>query len=110
MNALLSLEQLLNVKEPETCSDEYLTAHGEGCDYVFPLCQAHEAYVNDVRAFDKLLSAKASELVRIARLASELERGCDCEYDYRCGRCDTIVTLQKAVKELRDGGADVCDR
>ncbi len=36
-------------------------------------------------------------LIAAARL---IERGCDCEYDHRCGRCSRVVSLQVAVAKL----------
>lgn len=29
-----------------------------------------------------------------------LERGCDCEYDHRCGRCSRIVKVKETLKSL----------
>ena len=40
-------------------------------------------------------------LRKIAKEATELKRGCDCEYDYRCGRCQDIIDIrEKAEKAL----------
>ena len=37
-----------------------------------------------------------------AEAALKLQRGCDCEYDYRCGRCEqVIVTYELAAKALK---------
>lgn len=32
-------------------------------------------------------------------LMSKLERGCDCEYDYRCGRCQSVLNCLEFVEE-----------
>jgi hypothetical protein len=29
-----------------------------------------------------------------------LERGCDCEHDYRCGRCSRIIKAQEVLNRL----------
>lgn len=36
----------------------------------------------------------------VIEAAREIERGCDCEYDHRCGRCSRVVALQAALKAL----------
>ena len=35
-----------------------------------------------------------NELDEAHTLASKISRGCDCEYDYRCVRCDAVINLQ----------------
>jgi hypothetical protein len=32
--------------------------------------------------------------------ARDIERGCDCEYDHRCGRCQRVVTLKVKLADL----------
>jgi len=39
-----------------------------------------------------------ARLDRLVGLARRLERGCDCDYDYRCGNCQLILDLLEAVK------------
>lgn len=35
--------------------------------------------------------------------ALKLERGCDCEYDYRCGNCEQIIKVRDlAIQRLGD--------
>ena len=31
--------------------------------------------------------------------ARKVERGCDCEYDHRCGRCERVISLRRAVEQ-----------
>jgi len=37
------------------------------------------------------------EKLRVA--CSKLERGCHCEYDYRCGKCSAIVNVHDILRE-----------
>jgi hypothetical protein len=39
-------------------------------------------------------------LLAVVAAARKIERGCDCEYDYRCGRCSAVVALKKALETL----------
>lgn len=42
-----------------------------------------------------------SDLERaIIDAARKIERGCDCDYDYRCGRCEAVLCLQEALTAL----------
>lgn len=43
----------------------------------------------------------AEQWARLLALASETKRGCTCEYDHRCGNCETIVRLHTAVGMVR---------
>ncbi len=29
--------------------------------------------------------------------AREVRRGCSCDYDYRCGRCQAVIDLHEAL-------------
>jgi hypothetical protein len=43
-------------------------------------------------------------LRQLADKAIELERGCDCDYDYRCRSCSKLISvkyLAKSAVELR---------
>lgn len=33
-------------------------------------------------------------LRELADKAIDLRRGCGCEYDYRCGSCETVISVQ----------------
>ena len=42
-----------------------------------------------------------SDLERVVvEAARRIERGCDCEYDYRCGRCEAVLRLHEALTAL----------
>lgn len=47
-----------------------------------------------LRSWSVIDDQELKDLRDIAQLALKLERGCDCEYDYRCGRCDTVIRLR----------------
>jgi hypothetical protein len=32
--------------------------------------------------------------------ARKIKRGCDCEYDYRCGNCEDVVSLHNLLEKL----------
>jgi hypothetical protein len=34
-----------------------------------------------------------------AEKALELGRGCDCEYDYRCGRCEQVLSVKELARK-----------
>lgn len=36
---------------------------------------------------------------RLLELANGIERGCDCEYDHRCGRCQRVLDLQEFLRK-----------
>lgn len=40
-------------------------------------------------------------VVPVVRAAEEVKRGCDCEYDYRCGRCQAVCDLNDAIDQMR---------
>jgi len=43
------------------------------------------------------------EKIRILlKLTQELNRGCSCEYDRRCGNCETIIEIKEITKGLTD--------
>lgn len=45
------------------------------------------------------LHARWDELAEaVIAAARKTSRGCDCEYDHRCGRCDAIVELHAKIK------------
>lgn len=38
----------------------------------------------------------------VAERATKLERGCNCDYDYRCNNCQTVIdTRELAQKALK---------
>jgi len=43
------------------------------------------------------------KLQKICEAAMTVQRGCDCEYDHRCGNCESIVTLHKILDEVTNG-------
>lgn len=52
------------------------------------------------------LRAKAScdaleaKLRKICEAGMKVQRGCDCEYDYRCGNCESILRLHNIIEEM----------
>ena len=40
------------------------------------------------------------KLRKICEAAMKVQRGCDCEYDHRCGRCDAVVELQNVLESM----------
>lgn len=45
------------------------------------------------------LQARWGELAEaVIAAARKTSRGCDCEYDHRCGRCSAIVELHAKIK------------
>jgi hypothetical protein len=58
--------------------------------------------------FERLLRANASLRAEVFRLKERNEhleraglrtdRGCDCEHDYRCGRCQAVVDLHVLIE------------
>jgi hypothetical protein len=45
-----------------------------------------------------------SALVSAAR---RIERGCDCEYDHRCGRCQAVLDLRVALAAVDNNQASI---
>src|SRR5688572_5187305 len=37
------------------------------------------------------------ELAALVEAARHVRRGCDCEYDYRCSNCESVVSLVHAL-------------
>lgn len=44
--------------------------------------------------------ALEARLRKICEAGMKVRRGCDCEYDYRCGNCEQIVTLHNVLEEM----------
>lgn len=44
--------------------------------------------------------ALEARLRKICEAGMKVQRGCDCEYDYRCGNCQSIVTLHNLLQEM----------
>jgi predicted PP-loop superfamily ATPase len=45
------------------------------------------------------------ELVdHVVLTARRIERGCDCGYDHRCGRCQAVIDLRNALLALDTNG------
>jgi hypothetical protein len=40
-------------------------------------------------------------LREVARECGGLQRGCDCEYDYRCGRCSQILHVKELAEQAK---------
>lgn len=45
------------------------------------------------------------QFAKLLELCSELKRGCDCIYDDRCGRCETIIEVRAEAERLRSQAA-----
>jgi hypothetical protein len=56
-----------------------------------------EAAYRKVKADRDALEVK---LQKICEAAMKLQRGCDCEYDYRCGNCEQIVQVHNVLEEM----------
>ena len=51
-------------------------------------------------------------LENLCELARGLNRGCDCENDYRCSSCETVVRIKHAIAVFDVRGqplTDTCD-
>lgn len=46
------------------------------------------------------LDALEAKLRKICEAGMKVQRGCDCEYDHRCGNCDSIVTMHNVIEEM----------
>lgn len=44
--------------------------------------------------------ALEAKLRKICEAGMKVRRGCDCEYDYRCGNCQAVVTLHDLLQEM----------
>lgn len=55
---------------------------------------------NHLQPWECVNSAELKALRQIAQKAKQLQRGCWCEYDYRCGNCQTIVDLMNLSERL----------
>ncbi len=42
-----------------------------------------------------------SDLERLIEAAKKINRGCDCEYDYRCLSCEHVIALHAVLKEIQ---------
>lgn len=51
-----------------------------------------------LRQWETVDCEEIKKLRLIATKASELKRGCDCEYDYRCGRCEDIISIRELAE------------
>ena len=40
------------------------------------------------------------KLRKICEAGMKVQRGCDCEYDCRCGNCQAVVTLHNVIEEM----------
>lgn len=58
--------------------------------------QWEEAY-RKVKADRDALEVK---LQKICEAGMKVQRGCDCEYDYRCGNCEAVVGLHLTLEEM----------
>jgi hypothetical protein len=46
------------------------------------------------------LKKRVADLEAVAAAARRVRRGCDCEYDYRCGRCQAAIGVKTALANL----------
>jgi hypothetical protein len=46
------------------------------------------------------LDALESKMSKIRKISESIRRGCDCEYDYRCGNCEQILQLHNVLEEI----------
>jgi len=44
--------------------------------------------------------ALEAKLRKICEAGMKVQRGCDCEYDYRCGNCEQILQLLGTIEEM----------
>lgn len=56
-----------------------------------------ESAYRQVKADRDALEVK---LRKICEAGMKVQRGCDCEYDYRCGNCEAVVGLQQTLEEM----------
>lgn len=56
-----------------------------------------ESAYRQVKASRDALEVK---LQKICEAAMKVQRGCDCEYNHRCGNCDAVVGLQQTLEEM----------
>lgn len=63
------------------------------------------ALIDTEPAYEEIVthSRLLMRLRRIAAMAANLERGCDCEYDHRCGRCSAVIAIREMAQNR--GGA-----
>lgn len=61
-----------------------------------------ESAYRKVKADRDSLEAK---LHKIREAAMTVQRGCDCEYDFRCGRCEALIGLKAKIFETKHEGA-----
>ncbi|MBV9125687.1 MAG: hypothetical protein JO112_20245 [Planctomycetes bacterium] len=54
-----------------------------------------------LRPWSVIEDAELKQLREIARLAKGLQRGCDCEYDHRCGRCQKIIDISNLAERVK---------
>jgi hypothetical protein len=54
------------------------------------------AFLDAITSMEDVLRATDA----VVAAARRIERGCDCEYDHRCGRCDRVVTLKERIVAL----------
>lgn len=53
----------------------------------------------EVRVRDRV-GAEELCVAAVIEAARKIKRGCDCEYDHRCGRCEDVVSLQGKLEAL----------
>lgn len=74
-------------------------------DYVEWICRsalASEQSPNfSVGPYDMDRIAKAViAMIPVVNAAADLQRGCDCDYDYRCDKCQAVLDVREAVDAM----------
>lgn len=47
-----------------------------------------------------------AEFYRLLILVERMERGCQCDYDYRCAQCQRIIDAKEKATKIREQIAD----
>jgi hypothetical protein len=55
------------------------------------------AKADSLRSQLATVTAERDRMARVYEAAKRIERGCVCEYDYRCGRCEAVKDLHAAL-------------
>ena len=67
-------------------------------------CEFGRSIVPSINQAHNTMKSVSSELLtrydNLAKKAAKLERGCSCEYDYRCYSCDIISDVVTMEEEL----------
>ena len=47
------------------------------------------------------------KLLKLLQEIKELKRGCDCDYDYKCGNCYRIERIKQLAEEIQKENINV---